>query len=1232
MCVMNRRQYRRTVGKLVIFTLLFVSIGSANLGPAAAEPPAAHFYVVPEDIQSPVYGHEWTPGAMVTVTVDGTEFEATAEAFTAWDQHDWLGPGDFDLGPVDFDFQPGHTVRVTSNDDPPVQKAHTVTALQVTEVNPVGDTVAGTTYSEPGSIVVVVIHYEPVRRLVEVQADGSWLADFATAVDDGGEGWGEPFDIRTGTGGHASEFDADGDATSINWLVPDAHEPNPHFTVGPIDSLWRDAHPHHVNGWEWPAEVVVTVATDVPGSPAQTVHTSTDGEFHLDLIEVWDPIVAGDVITVTYTPDNGAAVVKTLTVSSLTVTDVDVDASTVSGTADYGHATNLDEVVVAVYGEHDWIAARHVDVQPDGTWTANFSSPPAPDAGWDVATFDAHTHGDVFQHNHTGDATFAGWAAPEVYQPTFGYQRDWMLIQSGGWPAGVPVTVTTSAEGNPEQTVMTGAEDSDWPGFIRLSLLDVWEPVEPGEEITLTHVPDVGPAIVKTLTVSSLTVTSVDVDASTVSGVADYGHASNLDEVQVIVYDHDNEPVAWRLVDVASDGTWTADFSSLPDPDRGEGLVTFEPPYPGGEVVQHNRTGDSTYIRWGIGPPATALVSATAEAVDPATFGAVGDTLTLTFNDALNPDTSPRDPVIEFASAAELQCRAGDVTCTIADDTLTVTVSRTHSQPRNLDGEHIIAVTDLEDAHQRPVVVHEPVAIVGEARPPTRLTAALAETLDASRFGLYPDGDTFTLSFDAPVQASQRAPIIEFQTASALDCQSPRIDCTVEGQTLTLVTEPSANPILSDLRDEHVTAVQHVHDSHLQPIAVPQPVPVDIVALTATRLESVTAEAVDPTAFGAVGDTLGLTFNDALDPDTSPRDPVIEFASAAALACRAGDVTCTIADDTLTVTVTRTHSQARNLDGEHITAILGLSDASQRPVVVYEPVAITLPMSEPSWTPQSSGTTQHLFAVHFVDASRGWGVGTGGTILSTTNGGATWTPQRSGTTVWLHGVHFVDANRGWAVGAAGTILATTNGGASWIRRTSGTTAFLFSVHFVDANRGWTTGQAGTILATTNGGARWTSQTNLPPGNPTLRDVHFVNANRGWAVGSNGTILATTNGGASWIRRTSGTATLHGASFVDANRAWVVGSDGLIASTTDGWATSVIRQTSGTTQHLYGVHFVDVNRGWAVGAGGTILATTNGGSTWTPQSSNTTALQRSVHFVDATRGWAVGDLGTILTYR
>jgi photosystem II stability/assembly factor-like uncharacterized protein len=69
----------------------------------------------------------------------------------------------------------------------------------------------------------------------------------------------------------------------------------------------------------------------------------------------------------------------------------------------------------------------------------------------------------------------------------------------------------------------------------------------------------------------------------------------------------------------------------------------------------------------------------------------------------------------------------------------------------------------------------------------------------------------------------------------------------------------------------------------------------------------------------------------------------------------------------------------------------------------------------------------------------------------------------------LLGVSFTDTNRGTAVGKDGTIVRTTDGGATWVTQTSGTTSFLLGVSFTDANTGTAVGQNGTILRTTDGG-------------------------------------------------------------------------------------------------------------------------------------------------------------------
>ena len=299
-------------------------------------------------------------------------------------------------------------------------------------------------------------------------------------------------------------------------------------------------------------------------------------------------------------------------------------------------------------------------------------------------------------------------------------------------------------------------------------------------------------------------------------------------------------------------------------------------------------------------------------------------------------------------------------------------------------------------------------------------------------------------------------------------------------------------------------------------------------------------------------------------------------------------------------------------------------------VLLIAPFNTRLEAQEVSgWILQTSGITQTLFSVHFVDANTGWAVGNVGTILRTQDGGATWMSQTSGTTRTIYSVHFVDANSGWAVGQSGTIIHTQNGGVTWTTQTSSTTIRLYSVHFENANTGWAVGDGGTILRTQDGGATWTTQTSSTT-NP-LWSVHFENVNTGWAVGDGGTIQRTQNGGSTWTIQTSGTTqTLRSVHFMDANTGWAVGNGGTILCTQDGGATWTI-QTSGTTQILRSVHFLDSNTGWVVGLGGTILHTQNGGETWTLQTSGTTSSINSIHFVDTNTGWAVGEIEWILKF-
>ena len=121
-----------------------------------------------------------------------------------------------------------------------------------------------------------------------------------------------------------------------------------------------------------------------------------------------------------------------------------------------------------------------------------------------------------------------------------------------------------------------------------------------------------------------------------------------------------------------------------------------------------------------------------------------------------------------------------------------------------------------------------------------------------------------------------------------------------------------------------------------------------------------------------------------------------------------------------------------------------------------------------------------LNSVHSIKPDLVWAVGglttgsgrfftSSGVIMKSSNGGITWTSQSSGTTNYLYSVKFMDANTGWTVGEGGIILKTTDGGTTWYPLNSTVTSSLLSIYPVDVNIVYTVGTNGIILKSVNGG-------------------------------------------------------------------------------------------------------------------------------------------------------------------
>ncbi len=91
-----------------------------------------------------------------------------------------------------------------------------------------------------------------------------------------------------------------------------------------------------------------------------------------------------------------------------------------------------------------------------------------------------------------------------------------------------------------------------------------------------------------------------------------------------------------------------------------------------------------------------------------------------------------------------------------------------------------------------------------------------------------------------------------------------------------------------------------------------------------------------------------------------------------------------------------------------------------------------------SWTPANVDSTGGFGKIIFTDDLNGWIVGSASDsviVLHTDNGGNTWDYQYTGTVHGLISVYFTDPDTGWVVGNIGTILHTTDGGATGVAET-----------------------------------------------------------------------------------------------------------------------------------------------------------------------------------------------------
>lgn len=234
-------------------------------------------------------------------------------------------------------------------------------------------------------------------------------------------------------------------------------------------------------------------------------------------------------------------------------------------------------------------------------------------------------------------------------------------------------------------------------------------------------------------------------------------------------------------------------------------------------------------------------------------------------------------------------------------------------------------------------------------------------------------------------------------------------------------------------------------------------------------------------------------------------------------------------------------------------------------------------------------------------------------LARSTDGGETWSEIDPGLKnnsemevgARLNSVTFLDPSTVIAVGAAGTILRSTDAGASWKPSESPTLYPLMYISFSDSLVGIVGSDypmLGTMLRTVDAGATWDTVA-LPSGSRSY-DVACLSRWTFVVVGDDDTLMRTTDAGVTWNFVKTGAKNRMRLLFQDSLVGWMYGSGNrdLLLKTTDGgstWKETLNEPGAG----ILLLSFCDHLNGIAVRNIGTIafdrlfIRTTDGGETW-----------------------------------
>ncbi|HLO33472.1 MAG TPA: hypothetical protein VK249_30270 [Anaerolineales bacterium] len=573
------------------------------------------------------YGHDWVEsfyegGHMAWVTVtesDGVTVKATAELVTE-PKDFWGGETGFTTQlenwvPAQPDIQPNDWVFgwVDNGASAQVQIGDISGTLDLANDSITGAIMAPW-ITDP--VQVECLDWGSGREPPFENKDGGSI--LTNGTDPYSCSWAGEWDIQPGQTVGVGYLGSDG-----NWVANAFATPNVRLIAFPaVDQVF---------GYNWPEGSEVYLTINNPPDFTQTAIVGPSSWDPNDILALFDfngqyDLKPGDLVTL-----SGSGMDLTYTVLNLSVTNVDVAADTVSGTADPGAALT---VVPFEFGNQ----ALQVMADEYGNWLANFAQVGINLVGGMCGRSEMY-------NLVTDNSTAVDWCTPI---PTFvAYVPG--SIEGYDWTIGSTVSININ---DGEYTAQAVSEQRpDFPEGSTRVLFETWRDnfyMKVGDHIVMTD----GVATKET-SVTNLAVTDINLAAQTVSGT----------------YDPD--------FDLSVSLSGEAAQSLTTDPTRGTWTATFAELTPGawGGAVQHDADGDGTSIDFQV--PSTLLITSTQD-------GQANDGICTLREAIIAANTNAPSGDMQGECPAGLDGQA-DTIVLVAGNTYSLTIDRTDDTPADGD-------------------------------------------------------------------------------------------------------------------------------------------------------------------------------------------------------------------------------------------------------------------------------------------------------------------------------------------------------------------------------------------------------------------------------------------------------------------------------------------------------------------------------------------------------------------